>query len=91
VIAVEETRRGDLLLFLALIAIVVATVVLAHLLPAATPAQPASTAAYGEREKTCAEWTDGCVVCVRGDHGPSCSTPGIACVKGPVQCTRRGG
>jgi hypothetical protein len=86
-----ETRRQDLLLFLALLAVVLGTVVLAHVLPAAPPKGPPSTAAFGDREQTCIEWTDGCIVCVRGDHGPTCSTPGIACVKGAVQCTRRSG
>ena len=85
------TRRDDLVLFLALLATAIATIVLAHVLPAAPPEGPPSTAAFGEREQTCAEWTDGCIVCVRAAGGPSCSTPGIACVKGPVQCVRRGG
>jgi hypothetical protein len=85
------SSRDDLLVLLALLALVVATIVLAHVLPAAPTKSPPSTAAFGEQDKTCAEWTDGCIVCVRGDPGPSCSTPGIACVKGPVQCVRRGG
>jgi hypothetical protein len=37
---------------------------------------------------SCQEWTDGCVVCARRPDGIACSTPGIACVKGPVQCLR---
>jgi len=83
--------RQDLSIFLALIAIVVGTVVLAAVLPSApAPAVP-SAAAFGDRNPTCAEWTDGCVVCQRGDHGPACSTPGIACVKGAVQCLRKTG
>ena len=36
----------------------------------------------------CAEWTDGCVVCLRTPQGPACSTPGIACVQGPMRCLR---
>jgi hypothetical protein len=83
--------RDDLLVFLALIAIVVGTIVLAAILPAApAPAVP-SAASFGDREPTCAEWTDGCVVCQRGDHCAACSTPGIACVRGPVQCLKRTG
>jgi hypothetical protein len=85
------SRRDDLLLFLALLAVVAATIVLAHVLPAAPTRTPPSTAAFGEQDKTCAEWTDGCMVCVKGENGSSCSTPGIACVRGPVQCVRRGG
>jgi hypothetical protein len=37
---------------------------------------------------SCQEWTDGCVVCARRPEGLACSTPGIACVTGPVQCLR---
>jgi hypothetical protein len=85
------SRRDDLFLFLALLAIVAVTIVLANVLPAAPARTTPSTAAFGEEDKTCAEWTDGCVICVRGGAAPSCSTPGIACVKGPVQCVRRGG
>ena len=85
------SNRDDLLVFVALIAIVVGTIVLAAILPAApAPAVP-SAASFGDRDPTCAEWTDGCVVCQRGDHGTACSTPGIACVRGPVQCLRKTG
>jgi hypothetical protein len=38
---------------------------------------------------SCQEWTDSCVVCARRPEGIACSTPGIACVTGPVQCLRR--
>ena len=92
------SRRDDLLIFLALIAVVVATVVLAAALPAAPgPAHapgagaPPPSAAFGDRDRTCAEWSDGCIVCQRGEHAPACSTPGIACTRGPVQCLRRTG
>ena len=37
---------------------------------------------------SCQEWTDGCVVFARRHEGLACSTPGIACVTGPVQCLR---
>ena len=37
---------------------------------------------------SCAEWTDGCVVCARQPEGLACSMPGIACVRGPVQCLK---
>ncbi len=36
----------------------------------------------------CAEWTDGCVICTRTPQGEACSTPGIACTRGRVQCLR---
>ena len=81
--------RDDLLVFLALIAIVVGTIVLAAVLPAApAPAVP-SAASFGDRDRSCAEWTDGCVVCQRVDGEPMCSMPGIACVRGAIQCLRR--
>jgi hypothetical protein len=35
---------------------------------------------------SCTEWTDGCVICRRGVEGPSCSTPGIACVRTAPVC-----
>ena len=76
--------RDDVIgLWLAL-GIVLGTVVLAHVLPA-KPAGPVSF----DREPTCAEWTDGCIVCQRTEHGPACSTPGIACVPREQQCLRR--
>ena len=36
----------------------------------------------------CAEWTDGCVTCARVPEGLACSTPGIACTKGRLQCLK---
>ena len=84
--------RDDLLVFLALIAIVVGTIVLAAVLPAApAPAVPSAAVGFGDRDRSCAEWTDGCVVCQRGDEGAACSTPGIACVRHAVQCLRKTG
>jgi len=83
------SNRDDLLVFVALIAIVVGTIVLAAVLPAApAPAFP-SAASFGDREPTCDEWTDGCVVCQRIDGEEHCSMPGIACVRGATQCLRR--
>jgi hypothetical protein len=38
---------------------------------------------------SCQEWTDGCVVCSRKPEGIACSTPGIACSRGPFQCLSR--
>ena len=39
--------------------------------------------AYGAANPACSEWSDGCVVCVRGGK---CSTPGIACQPGEIAC-----
>ena len=44
--------------------------------------------AYGSDNATCREWTDGCIVCLRGaDPVASCSLPGIACQLRPTTCT----
>lgn len=83
--------RGDWIVLAAILAIVAATVLLAHLLPEAGRPRAPSTQSLSDREPTCAEWTDGCVVCQRTDQGPSCSTPGIACVRGELRCLRRDG
>ena len=77
--------RDDVIGLSLALGIVVATVVLGHVLPAKSPPAPASF----DRDPSCAEWTDGCVVCQRTEHGPACSTPGIACVRGEQQCVRR--
>ncbi|MFD0464343.1 hypothetical protein ACFQY9_23455 [Microvirga aerilata] len=37
---------------------------------------------------SCAEWTNGCVVCRRTPEGLACSTPGIACTPGAPRCLR---
>jgi hypothetical protein len=42
----------------------------------------------GAPAAACAEWTDGCVICSRTPQGLACSTPGIACVRGPERCLR---
>jgi hypothetical protein len=86
---VDGARRTDRVVALALLAVVAATVLLANLLPAAAPKGPPSTAGFGDVEKTCSEWTDGCITCERHPAGPACSTPGIACVRKPVACLRR--
>ena len=85
------SRRDDLLIALALAAVVIGTVLLATLLPAAPAPTLPSAAAFGDRDKSCAEWSDGCIVCRRDGHGTACSTPGIACTRGPVQCLKRTG
>jgi hypothetical protein len=50
------------------------------------PASPTPRAAPAE---SCLEWTDECVVCTRTGSGEACSTPGIACTRGPKRCLRR--
>ena len=40
-------------------------------------------------DPNCAEWSDGCVICLSTPRGLACSTPGIACTRGPMQCVRR--
>ena len=42
---------------------------------------------YGDREKTCTEWTDGCMTCSRGGNGdPVCPNIGIACQPKAISC-----
>ncbi len=40
-------------------------------------------------DPNCAEWSDGCVICLSTPSGLAYSTPGIACTRGPMQCVRR--
>jgi hypothetical protein len=40
---------------------------------------------------SCAEWTDGCVVCRRIPEGLACSTPGIACIPNQSRCLKPAG
>jgi hypothetical protein len=50
--------------------------------PADAPEQTATTDIfnYGDVDKTCMQWTDGCRNCSRGvDQMPICSNIGIAC------------
>ncbi len=54
--------------------------------PRAEKMATAPVLAFGERNPSCQEWTDGCVVCLRGASGRSCSTPGIACQPGEIRC-----
>jgi hypothetical protein len=45
---------------------------------------------YGDQEKTCLEWNDGCRTCRRPDTGEAvCSNIGIACQPTAATCTRR--
>ncbi|WP_298955594.1 hypothetical protein [uncultured Methylobacterium sp.] len=78
-------RSHDRRVSLGVAALVLATVALAHLAPGGHPAP----AVGPDRDPGCLEWTDSCVVCVRGTEGPNCSLPGIACTRGPQRCLRR--
>jgi hypothetical protein len=54
------------------------------------PAPEPHISSFGDRDKTCMEWTDACVVCTRPANGAAqCSTPGIACTPGPTVCRIR--
>jgi hypothetical protein len=56
------------------------------------PAEEASLHGFGDSEKTCQEWTDGCRTCTRPESGdPICSNLGIACQPKPILCVRRVG
>ena len=53
-------------------------------------AEEASLHGYGDSDKTCQEWTDGCRACVRSDAGePLCPNIGIACQPKAITCTKR--
>ena len=64
--------------------------------PATTEARPALNAVspsmlgFGEREKLCLAWSDGCVTCLRSESGGAvCSNIGISCQPKDIQCTRQ--
>ena len=45
---------------------------------------------YGDLDKSCSEWTDGCRKCSRRTEGtPVCSNIGTACQPGELRCTER--
>ena len=52
--------------------------------------EEATVHAYGDRDKTCREWNDGCRTCTRSDAGETvCSNIGIACEPKPIVCVKR--
>ena len=64
--------------------------------PASQPAQDMPAAeegslhGYGDSDKTCQEWTDGCRTCQRSEAGePVCPNIGIACQPKAISCARR--
>lgn len=69
------------------------------LLPLAASAQtqppPASASdtslhAYGDKDKTCLQWTDGCRTCTRrGGEDEQCSNIGPACQPAAISCSQR--
>jgi hypothetical protein len=83
------TSSRDGLVAGACAAVAVATVLIAALVPGAH--REARPMAVFERDATCLEWTDACVVCTRTPQGHACSTPGIACEPAPPRCLRRTG
>lgn len=80
--------RRDGLLAGACAAVVLATVLIAAVVPGAHRGEVRPMAAF-ERDATCLEWTDACVVCTRTPQGHACSTPGIACEITSPRCLRR--
>jgi hypothetical protein len=53
-------------------------------------AEDASMHGYGDSDKTCQEWTDGCRTCRRSDAAePVCPNLGIACQPKAITCVRR--
>jgi hypothetical protein len=47
-----------------------------------------SVQGYGRQNPRCAEWTNGCVICVGPGGHAQCSTPGIACTPAGLTCKR---
>jgi hypothetical protein len=58
--------------------------------PADIAAEQASMQGYGDRDKTCPQWTDGCITCTRASNGdPLCPNIGIACQPKAISCVKR--
>jgi len=76
---------------LSALVLVLAPAALAQAPPGTTtpPQEAASMQGFGDADKTCQEWSDGCVTCRRPDAGePVCSNIGIACQPKAISCTR---
>jgi hypothetical protein len=52
------------------------------------PAPSEAVLAFDVSHPECQEWSDGCVICARGDDVVNCSTPGIACQPVETVCKR---
>ena len=58
--------------------------------PGAAPTPPVSVLGWGDANASCAEWTNGCIICKRDEAGSAaCSTPGIACQPKAISCSRQ--
>jgi hypothetical protein len=58
--------------------------------PLDSNSEEASMLGYGDREKTCAEWSDGCMTCSRAENGdPMCPNIGIACQPKAITCAKK--
>ncbi len=58
--------------------------------PGTLSASEASMHGYGDANKACPEWTDGCRTCRRSNGGgPVCSNIGIACQPVAITCGGR--
>jgi hypothetical protein len=84
-------RRGGILVA-STTAIAMLTSVAAAGEPSANQATDTPVQGYGRHDKTCLEWTDACVRCLRAQSGGdySCSNIGIACQPEKiVRCVKR--
>jgi hypothetical protein len=83
-----------------------AVLVFCHAAPALAPKGELILQSYGRGHSDCREWTNGCAVCRRLAQVPvrpdrpwagrggvkiACSTPGIACQPGEIQCSEAQG
>jgi hypothetical protein len=58
--------------------------------PAPAPATAPTVQGFGDTDKTCLAWNDGCRTCVReADNTVVCSNIGIACQPAEIRCTAR--
>jgi hypothetical protein len=56
--------------------------------PPAASAEDVSLQGFASSAPRCAEWSDGCSICLREGDAAHCSTPGLACQPGPIVCRR---
>ena len=54
------------------------------------PRGEVSIQGYGDKNKLCQEWTDGCRTCTRPESGDAvCSNVGIVCQPKAISCSKR--